>query len=45
MADWRTASTAGFTLRLLDEFAAPPSGRATPEIALALKEELQVWPY
>jgi surfactin synthase thioesterase subunit len=45
MAEWRTASTAGFTLRLLDQQTLPPHGAANPEVALALKEELQVWPY
>jgi len=45
MAEWRTASTAGFTLRLLDQQAVPPHGPANAEVALALKEELQVWPY
>jgi hypothetical protein len=38
MAEWRGAGTAGFTLRLLGEVEAA-------DIALALKEELQVWPY
>jgi hypothetical protein len=45
MAEWRTASTAGFTLRLLGRQTLPPHGPADPEVALALKEELQVWPY
>jgi surfactin synthase thioesterase subunit len=45
LAPWRAASTAGFTLRLLDEREAPPHGRANADVALALKEELQVWPY
>ncbi|ONI76184.1 hypothetical protein ALI144C_36535 [Actinosynnema sp. ALI-1.44] len=35
---WRTASTAGFTLRVLTRDQSPH------DIALAVKEELQVWP-
>lgn len=45
MASWRTSTTAGFTLRLLGGLETPPYGRAHPDVALALKEELQVWPY
>jgi surfactin synthase thioesterase subunit len=45
MAEWRTVSTAGFTLRLMDQHTLPPHGAANTEVALALKEELQVWPY
>lgn len=45
MASWRAATTARFTLRLLGGLDAPPYGPAHPDVALALKEELQVWPY
>jgi hypothetical protein len=45
MASWRTATTGAFTLRLLGDLDTPPHGRAHPDVALALKEELQVWPY
>lgn len=45
MAGWRRVTTAAFALRLLGGFGAPPHGTPSDEIAVALKEELQVWPH
>ena len=45
-AHWRTCCAGEFTLRILpDPVAVPPSGPVSPELALAVKEELGVWPF
>lgn len=45
-AHWRTCCAGDFTLRVLpDPVAVPPSGPVSPELALAMKEELGVWPF
>jgi hypothetical protein len=45
MTGWRPATTGGFTLRVLEDFDAPPTGRTSEEIVQTLQEELAVWPY
>jgi hypothetical protein len=45
MTGWRSATTGGFTLRLLGGLGAPPDGAVSAEVVLALEEELAVWPY
>jgi hypothetical protein len=45
-AHWRTCGAGEFTLRVLpDPVAVPPSGPVSAELALAVKEELGVWPF
>jgi hypothetical protein len=45
-AHWRTCCAGEFTLRVLpDPVAVPPSGPISAELALAVKEELGVWPF
>jgi hypothetical protein len=42
---WQTCCAGEFTLRVLrDPLAVPPSGPVSPDLALAVKEELGVWP-
>lgn len=44
-ARWQTCGAGEFTLRVLnDPLAVPPSGPVSPDLALAVKEELGVWP-
>jgi hypothetical protein len=44
-AHWQPCCAGEFTLRVLrDPLAVPPSGPVSPELALAVKEELGVWP-
>lgn len=45
-ASWRASCTGEFTLRVLrDPVAVPPFGPVSPDLVLAVKEELGVWPY
>jgi surfactin synthase thioesterase subunit len=45
MAGWQSATTGGFTLRLLGMTGPPPAHPPSAQVVLALKEELAVWPY
>jgi hypothetical protein len=45
-AGWGASREGEFTLRVLrDPVAVPPFGPVSPDLALALKEELGVWPF